>query len=197
MRLGLEQVMIEMLKPLYLTKARKVRKACDAFVEGKLIDIGAGRCYIARELQKKKGVRATCVDVANLNKTDLKLIIYDGNKLPFKDNSFDTALIAYVLHHCDNQIEILKEAARVCRGNIILFEDTKLSALTKAMDFLANTFRGIKTPFLFHDEKGWLAIFKRLDLEVVSVKHRVEKEWFYPGVEHTMFVIRSKKKGRA
>lgn len=181
-----------LLKPLFLAKAGKVCEACHEFAGGKLIDIGAGRCYIARELQKKEGVKATCVDVANLNETGLKLVVYDGKKLPFKENAFDTALIAYVLHHCDNQLDILKEAARVCKGNIIIFEDTKVAPITKVMDFLANTFRGIETPFLFHDERRWLEIFKGLDMEVVAVKRGVEKEWFYPFVEHTMFVVKKR-----
>ena len=181
-----------LLRPLFLIKARKVYDACHEFVNGSLIDIGAGRCYIARELQKKTGVKATCVDVANLNETDLKLTVYDGKKLPFKDSSFDTAIIAYVLHHCDNQIDIVKEAARVCKGNIIIFEDTKVAPITKAMDFLANKFRGIDTPFLFHDNREWLKIFRELNLEVVAVKMDVEKEWFYPFVEHTMFAVKKK-----
>jgi ubiquinone/menaquinone biosynthesis C-methylase UbiE len=186
-----------LLKPLFLTKARKICDECHEFVEGKLIDIGAGRCYIAKELQKKSGVRATCVDVENLNETDLKLIVYDGKRLPFRDNSFDTALIAYVLHHCENQLDILKEAARVCEGNIIIFEDTKVASITKAMDFLANAFRGIETPFLFHSEEEWVKIFTALNLDVVAVKRGVEKEWFYPFVEHTMFVVRKRgKKGK-
>ncbi len=183
-----------LLKPLFLTKARKVYEACHEFAGGKLIDIGAGRCYIARELQKKESVKATCIDVANLNETSLKLIVYDGKKLPFKENTFNTALIAYVLHHCVNQVDILREAARVCKGNIIIFEDTKIAPVTKAMDFLANKFRGIETPFLFHDEKEWMKIFDGVGLEVVAVKKDVEKEWFYPFVEHTMFVV--KKKGK-
>jgi ubiquinone/menaquinone biosynthesis C-methylase UbiE len=185
-----------LLRPLFLTKARKIYQACHGFTEGKLIDIGAGRCFIARELQKKKGVVATCVDVDDLNETNLKLLVYDGKTLPFKSNSFDTAIIAYVLHHCDNQLDILKESARVCKGNIIIFEDTKVAPITKTMDYLANKFRGIETPFLFHDENEWIDIFKKLGLEVVAIKRGVEKEWFYPFVEHTMFVVRKKKRAK-
>jgi SAM-dependent methyltransferase len=190
---GTSECMIgKILRPLFLIKAKKIYRECQKFVNGGLIDIGAGRCLIARELQKKKGVRATCVDVTNLNETSLALIVYNGKRLPFKDDSFDSALIAYVLHHCENQIGIIKEAARVCKGNIIIFEDTKVGTVTKMMDFLANRFRGIETPFLFHNEVGWRRIFKSLNLEVVSVRKDVEKEWFYPFVEHTMFVVKKR-----
>ena len=114
----------------------------------------------------------------------------DGKRIPFKDNEFDTALIAYVLHHCEEPLKVLKEARRVTKGNIIIFEDTKPSAFVNMMDFFSNRLRGVKTPFKFRAEKEWLGIFKKLNLKIAAVKHNVEREWFYPFVEHTMVVVR-------
>ena len=179
-----------LIKPLLLVKAKKINLECKKFLNGKVLDIGCGRCYVAMELQKKNNLKMVCLDVKNLNRNEMKVVVYDGKKIPFKENEFDSALIAYVLHHCDEPLKVLKEARRVCRGNIVIFEDTKPSFITNTMDFLSNKVRNVQTPFKFHSEKEWIEIFRKLNLKTVAVKHNVEREWFYPLVEHTMFVIR-------
>ena len=182
------------LKPLLLIKARKITGCCSEFLKGNVIDIGAGRCYIAHMLQKENKLKVTCLDVKDLSQTGMKVVVYDGKNMSFKNNQFDSALIAYVLHHCDDQLKVLKEAIRVCKGSIVIFEDTKPSPITNSMDFLSNRIRGVETPFHFHSENEWKDIFKKLNLKIVAVKHDVEREWFYPFVEHTMFVVKKIKK---
>ena len=178
------------IRPLLLTKAKKINVCCEDFIKGKVLDVGAGRCYIAKELQTKNKVELTCLDVKDLSQADMKVVIYNGRKIPFKGNEFDTSLISYVLHHCEDPIRVLKEAVRVTKGNIIIFEDTKPSPFTNVMDFMSNKLRSVETPFKFRTEKEWLKIFKKLNLKIVAVKHNVEREWFYPLVEHTMVVVR-------
>ena len=178
------------IRPLLLVKAEKITSCCDRFLKGKVIDIGAGRCHIAKRLQDKHNLKVTCLDVKDLSQSDIKVVVYNGFKMPFRNNQFDSALIAYVLHHCDEPLKVLKEAISVCKGNIVIFEDTKPSPITNAMDFLSNKLRGVETPFHFKSEKEWIRVFKKLNLKIVAVKHDVEREWFYPFVEHTMFVVR-------
>lgn len=178
------------IRPLMLTKAKKINDCCKKFLKGKVLDVGSGRCYIAYEIQKKNKLNATCLDVKNLSQTNMNVVVYDGSNFPFKVNQFDTALVAYVFHHCEDPLQVLKEVIRVCKGNIIIFEDTKPSPFTKTMDFLANKIRGVETPFKFKTESEWLGIFKKLNLKIIAVKHKVEREWFYPLVEHTMIVVR-------
>jgi ubiquinone/menaquinone biosynthesis C-methylase UbiE len=178
------------IKPLLLIKSKKMNYYCKGFLKGKVLDIGSGRGYIAKELQTKNNVKVTCLDVNNRGQTNLKVTVYNGEEIPFKENQFDTALIAYVLHHCEEPIKVLKEAVRVCKGNIIIFEDTKPSPITNTMDFLSNKLRGVETPFKFRKEKEWIGIFKKLNLKIIKIKHNVEREWFYPFVEHTMFVVK-------
>ena len=186
------QLFESLIKPLLLEKAKKINKCCSQYLKGKVLDVGAGRCHIARELQTKKKLKLTCLDVADLSQNEMKVVVYNGRNFPFKDDQFDSALIAYVLHHCDEPIKVLREAMRVCRGNIVIFEDTKPSLITNSMDFLSNKLRGVQTPFKFKTESEWLKTFKELNLKVLKAKRNVEREWFYPFVEHTMFVVRKK-----
>ena len=177
------------IRQLLLTKAKKINKSCGEFLKGNVLDFGAGRCYIAEELEKNN-LDVTCLDVKNMSQTIKKVVVYSGKKIPFKTNEFDTALAAYVLHHCEEPIKVLKEVIRVTKGNIVIFEDTKPSAFVNMMDFFSNRLRGVQTPFKFRTEKEWIGIFKKLNLKIMAIKHDVEREWFYPFVEHTMVVVR-------
>ena len=178
----------KLARSLLLQKASKIADACETHVAGRVLDLGAGRCYIGRELQRRRPVSVISADIANLNQTDLPYVIYDGVNVPFHDQSFDTVLLVYVLHHCNRPVKVLREAMRVCRGKIILFEDDE-SILRKPQDFIYNQLHGVATPFNFKSSREWLDIFEALDVKVAAVVHGVEKEWFYPFVPHTMYVL--------
>ena len=186
------RIIQRLVRPLALQKATKVVAACGPYLNGRVLDLGAGRCYIAREIETRLALPVTCVDVKSLGQTELPVMLYDGIDLPFAENAFDCALLIYVLHHCNRPIRVLKEAIRVCQGNIVIFEDDE-SFLRKPQDFFYNSLHGVDTPFNFKAEKDWLDIFEALDLEVVAIQRGVEKEWFYPFVPHTMFVLRVNK----
>ncbi len=177
------------LTPLLLGKAKKVASLSSKHLGGRVLDIGSGRCYIAKELADRN-LRVTCLDIKNLSRNDMKVVVYDGATIPFPKDEYDSALIAYVLHHCDDPVHVLSESVRVCKGNLVIFEDTKPSLITDSMDQLANQITGVDTPCNFRSEEEWRRIFAQLNLKIVAVEHGVEREWFYPFVEHTMFVVR-------
>ncbi len=183
-----------LVKPLVLSKARKITNHCRKFVSGKVLDVGAGRCYIAKHIQERCNVNVTCIDIDNLNETDLKLIVYDGKKIPFASGTFNTVLIVYVLHHCKNPIDVLKECRRVCKkgGKIIIFEDIGYKFPTYVFDLLGNKLHNVEAPLNFKKHDEWLRIFKDLNLKLVYLEKGVEKQVFYPCVGHTMFVLEVK-----
>ena len=47
------------LSPLLLTKAKKINECCREFLKGKVLDVGAGRCYIAEEIEGKGNIEVT------------------------------------------------------------------------------------------------------------------------------------------
>lgn len=63
--------------------------------------------------------------------------VYDGNKLPFKENTFDVVFIACVLHHIpvDLRDKLLKECFRVLKtdGELIVFEHNTRNPVTRKM----------------------------------------------------------------
>lgn len=185
----------KIVRPLCFCKARKIADHCGRFVAGKVLDVGAGRCYIAKEIKTRFNLDVACVDVDNLNETDLKLDIYDGKRLPYKSGKFDTVLLVYVLHHCENPVEVLKECARVAKkgGKVIVFEDFGFILATYALDWISNKLHNVKAPLNFKSELEWKDVFRSVGLELVHTDHGVERQFFYPFTEHKMFVLKVRK----
>lgn len=89
----------------------------------KILDVGLGAGSISCHLIRK-GYNVTGIDVNDFSiYQDVKPVLYDGNTIPFPDNSFDTAIIIHVLHHCKDPVSVLKEAKRVAK-RVIFIEDT-------------------------------------------------------------------------
>jgi len=162
------------------------------------LDIGAGGGWISNELKQRKNIKATLLDVINLNQTDFKLIIYDGKSMPFLANNFDTSLLICVLHHCQEPSEVLKEAARVTKNKIIIIEDVFNSSfgrfslcfkdvvinltfclLTKLVREITNM------PFNFKKTSEWEKIFEELNLKVIYKK----KYYSFFKTQQVLFVI--------
>jgi ubiquinone/menaquinone biosynthesis C-methylase UbiE len=173
---------------LCIGKARKIIDESGSYIIGNVLDVGSGRGYISKEISKQ-GHKVQCLDVKDLNLTSLPLKIYDGRKIPFKNDSFSTVLVCYVLHHADDPIKLLKECLRVSKKRLIIFEDNGDSPLTKPLDIIFNNLHGVKTPLNFLNLKQWIKVFKKHRIKIIKIKRHVEKQWFYPGVEHIMFVL--------
>jgi len=178
-------------RKICIHKAKKIHDECGKYVLGKVLDMGSGRGYIAKEISKS-GNKVQCLDVKDLNLTNQPLKLYDGKNIPFETNSFDTVLICYVLHHAKDPIILLKECVRVSRKRIIIFEDNADSLLTKPLDILFNKLHNVDTPLNFRNVNQWVQEFKKLNLKIIKIKRGVEKQWFYPGVEHILFVLDKK-----
>lgn len=95
---------------------------------GRLLDVGCGQKpyeHIFRPfLSEYVGIEredtfALTHAGATENRPD---VVYDGNRLPFEDQSFDTVLNVQVLEHTARPAELVKEMARVLKhdGRLIL-----------------------------------------------------------------------------
>jgi ubiquinone/menaquinone biosynthesis C-methylase UbiE len=163
------------MKPMLKRKAEAVSDLVVPWAGKSILDVGAGRAYIAKRIQQKAGVKVTCVDIDDLNQTDLPYVLYDGKTLPMKDNSFDSAMLVYVLHHCEVPEDLLKETLRVAK-RVIIFEDLGPYPLTQILDYLVNTIiHNVKAPLNFKRHHQWLKTFKKFNLKLVHQERGVEK----------------------
>ncbi len=65
---------------------------------------------------------------------DVSFEVYDGEHIPFEDNSFDLVFIACVMHHIksDNHKQIVSECRRVLKdqGSLVIFEHNPNNPVT-------------------------------------------------------------------
>ena len=120
----MQRVAAAVLDPVYRYRARwSARRLAPWGGAGqRVLDIGAGDCYLDLDLQRRLSCTVVPVDVSDTNRTPLELQLYDGRTLPFADRSFDVALLLFVLHHAEDPAALLGEARRTAR-RIIVFED--------------------------------------------------------------------------
>ncbi|MDP4007024.1 MAG: class I SAM-dependent methyltransferase [bacterium] len=160
----------------------------------RVLDIGAGGGWPGELISEKKGVEVQLLDVEDFNRSKLPLIVYDGENIPFPDNSFDTSLLIFVLHHCQNPLSVLKEAIRVSKKRIIIHEDTYTSqfgwALACTNDFISNSpffftnpFK-MNMPYNYREVKDWEELFEHLGLKLKFKK--VTKNFM---TKHVLFVL--------
>ena len=162
--------------------------------EERVLDIGAGGGWVGELLSEEKGAAVTLLDVADFNRSNLPLILYDGARIPFQDNSFDTSLLLFVLHHCEDPLRVLKEAIRVAQKRIVIHEDTYTSPVSKLLTgmndfisnspfFLSNPFK-MNMPYNYKKVADWEHVFQELSLKVKFKKvtgHFITK--------HVLFVL--------
>lgn len=137
-----------------------------------IVDIGAGLCDIT-QLLRQKGHAVTPLDVQDFSMfTDIKPVVYSGERLPFADKSFDTALILTVLHHTPEPVAVLREARRVAR-RIIIIEDVFYNAPHKYATFFMDSLLNLELwghPHSNKTDQAWRALFTRLDLRITEEK---------------------------
>ena len=139
----------------------------------KILDLDSGTCMFTRIL-KNKGFNITPVDIKNRSYyEDITPIIYDGKKLPFKNDSFDMCMLIAVLHHTQNPEIVLKEAMRVSK-KIILLEDIYTNTPQKLYTYFIDSL--LNKEFIGHPHTNkmnseWLALFKKLGLKLVKKEY--------------------------
>jgi SAM-dependent methyltransferase len=134
-----------------------------------LLDVGAGTGEMAQAIKSfRPNLDISGVDVYIRPITFIPVVHYDGNTLPFDDNSFDVVTIVDVLHHCDNPVAVLRECARVSKQFVIIkdhisdsFYDNKILSF---MDWVGNRAHGVTLPYNYLSSADWNNAFQNTNL---------------------------------
>jgi SAM-dependent methyltransferase len=135
--------------------------------------VGSGDGLLARELLRRRpDVAISGVDVHPRSSPAIAVTLYDGRRLPFPDNVFDALTIVDVLHHADDPVLLLREAARVSRGALLIKDHTSDRFLAvptlRLMDRIGNARHGVALPYRYWRRQTWFDRFDELGLEVDS-----------------------------
>ena len=118
---------------IYEAAARKMCLDCEGFIRkgSKILDLGCGSGIIGKTFQEIFQADLIGVDIDDKRISAIPFQLIDGENLPFPENSFDVALINYVLHHSRDPIALLNEAKRVAKDKIVICEDLPEDILSK------------------------------------------------------------------
>ncbi|MCH8741950.1 methyltransferase domain-containing protein [Patescibacteria group bacterium] len=187
--------------PFHQKVSKVICRECEDFIEkgSKILDLGCGRGVLTNAIKNYFQAKVVGVDIKDQRIVkNFPFRIYNGEKLPFPDNSFDIVFLSYVLHHTEDPKKVISEAKRVTKKKIIIFEDLPEGIFGILMSKFHHTaYSVIFNHKAFHRKtrKGWEKSFNELDLRVVSSK-RIKKwiVWLFPlPQKRIMFVLEKKR----
>lgn len=94
-------------------------------------------------------------------------VLFDGERLPFRNGAYDVAMLVDVLHHTTDPLCLLREAKRVARRVIIkdhLVKGLAARATLRFMDRIGNARFGVALPCNYLDDTQWRELFDRAGL---------------------------------
>lgn len=146
--------------------------------EASILDLGSGNADLAYNLSGiNANLKFTAIDVKVPPSPRMDVGIYDGKNIPYPDDYFDYVMLITVLHHTDDYIPVLKEAMRVSRKGLIVFDHQYKSYfewLTLCViDWPGNVPFGVYTPFNYKKREEWDSIFEALNLSQSKYNDRV------------------------
>ncbi len=147
-----------------------------------VLDVGCGDGEIAWLLShRRRDLRISGVDVLVRDDKRVPVEAFDGCTLPYADDSFDVVSFIDVLHHCQEPLELLREARRVAR-RAILIKDHALQGVAaeptlRFMDGVGNRRYGVSLPFNYWTPDEWTEAFAALEL---TVEQRLQRLRLYP-----------------
>lgn len=90
--------------------------------DGPVLDLGSGTGHISARLERELGLEVVTADVSDMHVVGRPPILITDGVLPFDDGTFSAALLIFMLAYPNDPIGLLREAARVTRGPIILVQ---------------------------------------------------------------------------
>lgn len=109
------------------------------------------------------------IDIVDKVGSNLPFRLFNGLDIPYDNNSMDTSLLFFVLHHTDDQEQLLRETKRVTKGKIIIGEDIIENQFDRVMGKIhLGTSPWTKSENGFRTDTGWKDLFKKLDLLLVD-----------------------------
>jgi len=133
------------------------------------LDVGCGSGEIAAVIEGlAPEMTIEGVDVLVRGVTHIPITEYNGETLPFDDDSFDIVTLIDVLHHTDAPDRILAECVRVARRAVIVkdhycnnrFDDLRL----RFMDWVGNRSHGVRLPYNYLSRQQWRSVYGDLGL---------------------------------
>lgn len=126
------------------------------YAKGECLEIGAGSGKISSVLAKKCILTATDISpkmVEQIKEKNIKALVCDAERLPFKNGVFDTVVAAEVIYYLGEPQKLADEAFRVLKDQGVLII-TSANNITVIYDKLRGLLRAIGFKFTYFDDKN-------------------------------------------
>jgi ubiquinone/menaquinone biosynthesis C-methylase UbiE len=147
------------------------RHAAELVPEGaeSVLDLGCGDGSLARlVMERRPELTFHGLEIRARPVTAIPVQEYDGFRIPCPDRSYDVVLVADVLHHAEDALQLIREAARVARRAVIIkdhLSDPWLGApRLSVMDWVGNIGHGVPLLDAYWSRKEWSAAFAEVGL---------------------------------
>ena len=90
--------------------------------EGPVLDLGSGTGHLSARLARERGLEMVTADVSDMHVVGPPPVLLANGLLPFEDRRFSAAVLLFMLAYPADPAEVLKEAARVTRGPVIVVQ---------------------------------------------------------------------------
>ena len=137
--------------------------------DARILDVGCGDGLLSSTIYSKRSdliVRG--VDVLARERAHIPVEVFDGQKLPFGDASFEAVLFSDVLHHTDDPKVLLREGRRVA-SQCVLIKDHYREGFAagprlRLMDWTGNARFGVSLPYNYWTEGQWQQAWEEVGL---------------------------------
>jgi len=176
---GLSQAvnLIERVHSRYVQE-RRVRVLSNLLAQeipanARVLDVGAGDGWMAHSIQEKRpDLQLEGLDILMRKKAYIPIIPFNGKQIPQPDGSYDVVMFVDVLHHTEDPMVLLKEAARVMRRTIVLKDHTAngvwAHSVLRFMDGVGNRRYAVALPYNYWAEDRWRSAFDKLGLMITT-----------------------------
>jgi SAM-dependent methyltransferase len=143
-----------------------------------LLDVGCGDGTLARSIvDRRPGLRATGVEIRARPHTAIPVQEFDGRILPYADDSHDLVMLVDVLHHADDPLILVREAARVAARAVIIKDHLTGAWLSherlRLMDWVGNIGHGVPLRYAYWSPAEWKSAFAQAGLREVERRERL------------------------
>ncbi|MCU0903935.1 MAG: class I SAM-dependent methyltransferase [Tabrizicola sp.] len=138
--------------------------------DGSVLDVGCGDGTLAQAVMAQRpNLSFQGIDVFLRPSVAIPAQVYDGQTIPFPDQSFDWVTICDVLHHTDDPAAVLAECARVVRRGVVIKDHLREGLLAgpvlRFMDWVGNRGHDVRLPYNYLSRAEWDAIFAKIGMK--------------------------------